>query len=358
MTNLLYSLMLFNERQEGFFIGLFESSEKARQVVEHYLSALPGFRNYPCTYEITEKLVVGTIGQSQKVYIKRVRIMDDNRLGRNIQHLRIIHNETLDELGSLIHCAKSTVKGYENGSRKPDLQTLQLLSAHYNKSVDELLYTDLTGLENISIDLNSPAQTIELLRVILPLYCSEKAMKNSNFKNGYDLSQRLLEAFSNAEVLSGSMIVRIFESFVKATDEPESPEAVANLVWSIFVWWLQIYDTSKLLSLQNKLLSKKLSIKDYMSLKDTEDVSIAEKKAGFISDFDEIVTEALKALKSEQEWSDLADYYLALRYVVGMVDTELSTEMNSAVGMQMMISFMTLGNSHAFTFFKTCLSEN
>lgn len=284
--------------------------------------------------------------------------MDDNQLGRNIQHLRIIHNETLDELGSIIHCAKSTVKGYENGSRKPDLQTLQLLSAHYNKPVDELLHTDLTGLENISIDLNSPAHTTELLRVILPLYCSEEAMKNSNFKNGYDLSQRLLEAFSNAEVLSGSMIVRIFESFVKAIDESASPEAVANLVWSIFVWWSQISDTSKLLSLQNKLLSKKLSIKDYMSLKDTEDVSITEKKAGFISDFDEIVTEKLKALKSEQEWSDLTDYYLALRYVVGMVDTELSTEMNSAVGMQMMLSFMSLGNSHAFTFCKTCLSEN
>ena len=66
MTNLLYSLMLFNERQEGFFIGLFESTEKARQVAEHYLSALSGFQDYPCTYEITEKLVVGIIGQSQK----------------------------------------------------------------------------------------------------------------------------------------------------------------------------------------------------------------------------------------------------------------------------------------------------
>ena len=284
--------------------------------------------------------------------------MDCNQLGKNIQHLRIIHNETLDELGSIIHCAKSTVKGYENGSRKPDLQTLQLLSAHYNKPVDELLYTDLTGLENIYIDLNSPAHTTELLKVILPLYCSEEAMKNPNFKNGYDLSQKFLEAFSNAEVLSGNMIVRIFESFVKATDESETLEAVANLVWSVFVWWSQISDTSKLLSLQNKLLSKKLSIKDYMSLKNTEDVSITEKKAGFISDFDEIVTEALKVLKSEQEWSDLADYYLALRYVVGMVDTELSTEMNSAVGMQMMLSFMTLGNSHAFAFCKTCLSEN
>lgn len=284
--------------------------------------------------------------------------MDDNQLGRNIQHLRIIHNETLDELGSIIHCAKSTVKRYENGSRKPDLQTLQLLSAHYNKLVDELLYTDLTGLEIISIDLNSPAHTTELLRVILPLYSSEEAMKNPNFKNGYDLSQRLLEAFSNAEVLSGSVIARIFEAFVKATDESESPEAVANLVWSVFVCWSHIADTNKLLTLQNKLLSKKLSIKDYMSLKDTEDSSIIEKKAGFVSYIDDTITEALKALKSKQEWSDLADYYLALRYVVGMVDTDLTTEMNSAVGMQMMLSFRTLGNSYAFTFCKACLSEN
>ena len=69
MTNLLYSLMIFNERLEGFFIGLFESREKARQVAEYYLSALPGFRDYPCTYEVTEKLVVGIIGQSQKVHM-------------------------------------------------------------------------------------------------------------------------------------------------------------------------------------------------------------------------------------------------------------------------------------------------
>ncbi|WP_278627337.1 helix-turn-helix domain-containing protein [Thomasclavelia cocleata] len=284
--------------------------------------------------------------------------MIDNQLGRNIQHLRIIHNETLDELGCVIHCAKSTVKGYENGSRKPDLQILQLLSVHYNKSVDELLYTDLTGLENISIDLNSSTNTTELLRKILPLHCSEEAMRNQNFKNGYDLSQRLLEAFSNAEVLSGSIIVRIFEAFAKATDESESPEAVANLVWSVFIWWFQIYDTNKLLSLQDKLLSKKLTTKDFMMLKDTEDISITQKKISFISDFDEIITEAIKALKSDQDWSDLADYYLALRYMVGMVDTDLSTEMNSAVGLQMMLSFMALGNSHAFTFCKTCLSEN
>ena len=66
---MLYSLSLFNERQEGFFIGLFASKEEARQGAEHYLSAVPGFRDYPCTCEITEKTVVGTIGPSQKVHM-------------------------------------------------------------------------------------------------------------------------------------------------------------------------------------------------------------------------------------------------------------------------------------------------
>ena len=41
---MLYSLSLFNEWQEGFFIGLFESNEKAQQVAEHYLSAVPEAR--------------------------------------------------------------------------------------------------------------------------------------------------------------------------------------------------------------------------------------------------------------------------------------------------------------------------
>ena len=117
-----------------------------------------------------------------------------------------------------------------------------------------------------------------------------------------------------------------------------------------------MYDPDQMLSLHNKILSKKLTFKDYMRLRDTEDAKTKEKRTSFIKDFDEIINVTLRALKSEQEWSDLADYYLALRYVVGMVDTELTYEMNSAVGMQMMLSFMTLGNDLAFKFCDTCLS--
>ena len=282
--------------------------------------------------------------------------MKDNQLGRNIKHLREMHAETLDELGAVIHCAKSTVKGYENGSRKPDLQTLQAIGMHYNKTVDELMNTDLTDLGDLTLDLNSLSGMIQLINVIVPLYRSDKAMENDNFRKGYELAQRLLDGFSKAEVMQGNIIVRIFESFITAAEESESLESVANLMWSIFIWWSQMYDPDQMLSLQNKMLSKKLTFKDYMKLRDTEDVKTKEKRASFIKDFDEIINVTLRALKSEQEWSDLADYYLALRYVVGMVDTELTYEMNSAVGMQMMLSFMTLGNDLAFKFCDTCLS--
>lgn len=66
---MLYSLSLLNERQEGFFIGLFPSRQEARQTAERYLFAVPGFRDYLCTWEITEKTVVGTIGPSRKVHM-------------------------------------------------------------------------------------------------------------------------------------------------------------------------------------------------------------------------------------------------------------------------------------------------
>lgn len=40
---MLYSLSLFNEWQEGFFVGLFATCEKARQTAEHFLSAARNF---------------------------------------------------------------------------------------------------------------------------------------------------------------------------------------------------------------------------------------------------------------------------------------------------------------------------
>lgn len=79
---MLYSLTIYNEMNEGFFIGLFKSYEKARQIAQNYLSTVSGFRDYPCIYEITEKQVIGTINNSMKVHV--IWGWNEDREGHNI----------------------------------------------------------------------------------------------------------------------------------------------------------------------------------------------------------------------------------------------------------------------------------
>lgn len=81
------------------------------------------------------------------------------------------------------------------------------------------------------------------------------------------------------------------------------------------------------------------------------------KKKLFIEDFDELLNALIKALKEREQWAELGDYYLALRYVLGMVETRDSNEMNQAVGMQMMISFAQLGNRYTLDFLKTVVDK-
>ena len=160
---------------------------------------------------------------------------DNNLLGRNIQRLREIHGDTLEDLGDAIGFAKSTIKGYENGSRKPDPNTVKTIANYYGKTVDELMHADLTSLAKINLQQISLSSIVEIFKKTMPLFSSKEAMKNASFKKGYDLSQRILKAFTKGETLRGSIITDVTELFIQAINETEAPEAIANLVWSIFV---------------------------------------------------------------------------------------------------------------------------
>lgn len=279
---------------------------------------------------------------------------DNNLLGKNIQHLREIHGDTLDELGAAIGFAKSTIKGYENGSRKPDPDTLKTIANYYGKTVDELMYTDLTSLEKINVQQLSLSSAIETFKKIMPLVSSEEAMNNASFKKGYDLCQRILNAFASGEVLRGTIITDVTELFLQSIEETEAPEAVANFVWIIFVWWSQTFDVTEMLALQNKLLSKRIDMLELSRTIKKVSPEVESKRQGFISDMDELLWESIKALKSDEKWSDLGDYYLALRYTNGLVDTDLSAEMNVTMGIQLMIAYAQLDNKYAKVFIQCC----
>ena len=65
-------------------------------------------------------------------------------------------------------------------------------------------------------------------------------MRNNRFRSAYHLCEKVLEAFTKGEILNGHIVVDILDCFLHTIDETEAPEAVANLMWVIFLWWTQI----------------------------------------------------------------------------------------------------------------------
>jgi len=139
-------------------------------------------------------------------------------------------------------------------------------------------------------------------------------------------------------------------------DKYETPESLANILW-----WFVITE----LSMKNQwmidgaeaLSDKRVSKKDFFKnfyLKDCsfpdEGKLLGETELKDLKEIGETVVELLKELKKNAQYSNLADYYIALRYILGCVDNELTEAMNKAVGSEMICAFAQIGNKYAKKF--------
>ena len=55
--------------------------------------------------------------------------------------------------------------------------------------------------------------------------------------------------------------------------------------------------------------------------------------------------------RSSPKWADLADFYMALRHIVGFVGNEYGEEINNLIGSNMMEMFTITGNEYALNFY-------
>ena len=70
-----------------------------------------------------------------------------------------------------------------------------------------------------------------------------------------------------------------------------------------------------------------------------------------------MLSEMLTVVKRSKDWSDLADYYLALQYIWNLVDNDLDWGFNQRIGVEMMDAFITVKNIYAARFMKYSLDS-
>lgn len=72
--------------------------------------------------------------------IRLVKIFGGIRMfGSRLRELRKIKGLTMKELGKKFSLAESTISGYENGNRRPDLEMIDAFADFFNVSSDYLL---------------------------------------------------------------------------------------------------------------------------------------------------------------------------------------------------------------------------
>ena len=81
---MLYLLVLtdpelsYDNYSEDFYIGLFDTEQQAEDIAKHYLKNIKGFCDFPCTYRIVKKDVIGDFNSRISDYLWTVQGWNTN----------------------------------------------------------------------------------------------------------------------------------------------------------------------------------------------------------------------------------------------------------------------------------------
>ena len=95
---MLYSLIFtdtelsYDSFTEDFLIGVFETEEKAIEIAQYYLKNIKGFCDFPCTFHIEQKTVIGmTDGRS----IDEVWLVQGWNINEKFDEVDVINSQFL-----------------------------------------------------------------------------------------------------------------------------------------------------------------------------------------------------------------------------------------------------------------------
>jgi len=292
---------------------------------------------------------------------------DTKRIKNNIRILRKRYGETQAQLGKAIGEGTTAISNYENPSngKLPSQEKLLAIAKHYNITVDELLYYEFPDEPIREILVNSKETVTTIFEELFPFLeysdsCSEEK-KNVKFIKALGIHEELLNY-----VLEGSTyehidaITELMQLYDEAAKEG-AVEALGNHLWWLMYFGISIFTCNdELLENIDKVKKEdtttielyKLGIlKQPAKTQKSFDNDMKNLQQHFLYNYEKMIIRDIYLLK-QTECYELADYYAALRYIYGIVDNDLTRELNSTVGHEMMRTFYLMGNPYVHAFYE------
>lgn len=279
--------------------------------------------------------------------------MGENIFGKNIKYMRKSYGFKQDAVGKGLHMGGSTIGCYETGVREPSLDSLNAIAKYFGKTTDELLNVKLYEGEEIdSKKIINVEENINILNQLFPVIEIDSNCNDPMFIKGVLKIKYIIDAISIGKNVKLEDAYEAIETFTKVKDE-YTYEACANILWCIFFIWNSFDENiSEVKKSNERLFNGFVDRKEAIEYKFKREDRIVDRKNDFIEEFIEPTTVLIKYLKETEQWSQLGDYYLALRYFYCMIRNGYPDGTNNLVGANMLHAFAKLDNKYAVNFLK------
>lgn len=280
-----------------------------------------------------------------------------DRVRKNIRVLRKYYGETMLDLALTLDVSKSLISDWENGKKSiPHINILKI-AKHYRIPSSYIMNYDLSSLDSSSaanyienlINDNEYRKKINLNK-IFPLFSSKEIKNSKNLSKALQMHKKLLSLDSSE--MDKVDIDIIINSYEEALSQNYCLSVLANFLSIIF--FINIIDmfSSDYYENLNRFLSSgevKKNQKDakfIISNHLLNDIGEVDNECTNTSnnDIDEFIMTSISDFKNNKFYSDLGDYYIALRYYFNLVDNSLDREENLLIGIMILKDLNKLEN--------------
>ena len=279
-------------------------------------------------------------------------------LSKNFKFLYRYYKDKQVVLASMLDVSQSTISDYINGNKDIPTDKLQKISVRYNVSMDDLMTKDL------SLEFDSP-QTLTVddaahfSEKMFPILTSNIAKTNDNFNIAHDILLQSLwldkidSFYGKVEELEHAITL-----FQKAWDESNTYVALTNSLSAILL--IYAFYSQRGIKIGQELLNSgalnTLDIKSSLLRDPRKPVAVnkyEQQRKLFFEKYDDLVYKNIKLLKSNAQFSELGDFYLAMCYFFGFVEDFIDYETCTQTAMLMLLQFCKLENKYADSFMES-----
>ena len=285
---------------------------------------------------------------------------DDKRTGRNIRAIRNANQIKLGDFAQSLNISESLLAKIENGIRPASDDLLYRIANYAGVSYSQIKYGDLSRLEKGELYMEAVPfvqftdivfeEIRERFTVIFPIAADEKSMSIEDFQNGVSFAHEKIQRFQFTEKECLSAI----NSFIRASaNEACADFSHINMLSCFAYLYVYKYRAVCMNKKIEKAAGEKLSSQwEYLrTINSNMDMKLAaKKKKEFLDKHGKNLSAAMYQLTQSRDNADYAYYYLALRYLFGMMDESITLfgeEQMALFGESMLDSLWKMGNKYA-----------